>query len=351
MNVALAFNVKKSKPSTDLKKQIDLEFDSWPVINSIKKVLKDLGHKVFLVEADENAFVKLKKLRGKIDIVFNIAEGLWGDARESQIPIFCEILKIPYTHSSPTTHAIGLDKAFTELVLKSAGGIKVPDSHVVSTKDYEIPKRLKFPLIVKPNKEGSSKGVMDANVVNDISDLSERVKVVSENFTKEVLVEEFIDGREFTVGVIGNDNPKILPIIEQKFDFLPKGMNKIASFELKWIYEDSLKNLSDAYDCPARLTKKLKDLIVKTSVEIYRLLDVRDCARIDYRLDNKGRLYFIEINTLPGINPDESIISYFPLAARKAGMSYRDLIGTILFLACRRYNLRYAKRRTFSDFD
>lgn len=339
MKIALTYNVKKNKPSVDLKKQIDLEFDKLSVIKGIQGSLQSLGNKVFLVEADENAFLKLKKLKKKIDIVFNIAEGLWGEARETQIPMICEILKIPYTHSGPTTHTISLDKSFTKLILHGANGINIPDSHVIRSRDYIIPGSLKFPLIIKPNAEGSSKGVLDKNVVRNKKDLKERIKITSENFAKEVLVEEYIEGREFTVGVLGNDNPKVLPIIEQKFGFLPKGMNKIASFELKWQYEDSLKDLHEAYDCPAKIDKKLKREIENTSKEIFELLDVRDCARIDYRLDRNGKLYFIEINTLPGINPAPDEISYFPLAARTAGMDFTEMVGKILSLACRRYEL------------
>lgn len=339
MNVVLTYNVKKNKPSVDLKKQIDLEFDSMSVIKEIKSALGSLGHKVLLVEADENAFIKLKELKSKIDIVFNIAEGLWGEARETQIPMICEILKISYTHSGPTTHSISLDKSFTKLILKGADDINVPDSHVIRSKDYTIPKALKCPLIIKPNSEGSSKGVLDKNVVRDEKDLKKRIEITSENFTKEVLVEEYIEGREFTVSIIGNENPRVLPIVEQKFDFLPEGMNKIASFELKWQYEDSLKDLHDAYDCPAKIDTKLKEKIENTSKEVYKLLDVRDCARIDYRLDKDGKLFFLEINTLPGINPSIDEISYFPLAARTAGLSYKDLIGEILNLACERYGI------------
>jgi len=339
MKIAFTYNVKKNKPSINLKKQADLDFDSLAVINGIKDTLQSLGHKVFLVEADENAFIKLKKLKGKIDIVFNIAEGLWGEARETQIPMICEILKIPYTHSGPTTHTISLDKSFTKLILHGANGINVPDSHVIRSRDYIIPDGLKFPLIIKPNAEGSSKGVMDKNVVRNREELKERIEITSENFAKEVLVEEYIEGREFTVAVLGNNNPKVLPIIEQKFGFLPKGMNKIASFELKWQYEDSLKDLHEAYDCPAKIDKKLKEEIENTSKEIFKLLDVRDCARIDYRLDKKGNLYFIEINTLPGINPGLNEISYFPLAARTAGMDFKEMVGEILTLACKRYGL------------
>ena len=341
MRIALAYNLKRSEPSLDPKKQVDLEFDSPNVTQGQKEAIESLGHTVYLVEADENAFLKLKKLKGKIDLVFNVAEGLWGDARESQIPIFCEVLKIPYTHSSPTTHTITLDKSFTKLILGGADHINVPDSHVISGKSYSIPKRLKFPLIIKPNKEGSSKGVMDANVVWDRKDLDKRVKATLGDFAKEVLVEQFIEGREFTVAVMGNRELQVLPIIEQKFGFLPKGMNKIASFELKWIYEDSLKDVSVAYECPARLATGEKDLVEGTSKKIYKLLDVRDCARIDYRMDKNGKLYFLEINTLPGmIPPGENVLSYFPLAAYTAGMSYKDLIAKILSLACERYGLK-----------
>jgi len=343
MNIALTYNVKKNKPSVDLKKQTDLEFDKLSVIKGIENTLQSLGHKVFLVEADENSFIKLKKLKSKIDIVFNIAEGLWGEARETQIPMICEILKIPYTHSGPTTHTISLDKSFTKLILHGANGINVPDSHVIRSKDYIIPGSLKFPLIIKPNAEGSSKGVLDKNVVRNGEELKERIEITSENFTKEVLVEEYIEGREFTVSVLGNEDIRVLPIVEQKFDFLPKGMNKIASFELKWQYEDSLKDLRDAYDCPAKIDKKLKEEIESTSKEIFKLLDVRDCARIDYRLDKKGKLYFIEINTLPGINPGINEISYFPIACRTAGISFTEMVGKILNLACERYNLNNSR--------
>lgn len=344
MNVAFAFNVKKSAPNADPAKQTDLEFDLPSVIDEIKNSLQELGHKVFLVEADENAFLKLKRLKSlpagrRVDIVFNIAEGKWGEARETQIPIICEILKIPYTHSGPTTHTISLDKSFTNLILKGADGVNVPESHVVKRKDWTLPKRLGFPLIVKPNSEGSSKGVMDANVVSNITDLRKRVEIISENFTKEVLVEEYIDGREFTVAVMGNEKLRVLPIIEQKFDFLPKGMNKIASFELKWVYEDALSDLTKAYDCPAKIDKRLEKEIEDTSKLVYELLDVKDCARLDFRMNKEGKLYFIEINTLPGINPSLDGISYFPLAARTAGMNFTQMIGEILALASKRYTI------------
>jgi D-alanine-D-alanine ligase len=308
-----------------MNEQADADFDSLETIDKIKKTLESLGHSVVMVEANIAAFDKLKELKDSIDIVFNIAEGLDCDARESEIPMFCEVLGIPYTHSGPTTHAIKLDKEFTKLIIKGAGITNVPGS-------------TKFPLIVKPNKEGSSKGIMDDNIVHNQEELDKKTEEIKDKMGVEVLAEEYIDGREFTVSVMGNERLEVLPIVEQRFDMLPPGMNKIASYELKWIYEDKLDDPSEAYDCPAKIDDGLKAKIEDVSKKIYTLLDVRDCARLDYRLDKDNNLYFIEINTLPGITPDA--ISYFPIAAYAAGMSYKDLVAKILSLACERYGLK-----------
>lgn len=337
--VAFTYNVKHNEPSADLSAQEDLEFDSPLVINTIQKALIDLGYEVLPIEADLDAFEKLRKHKDEISIVFNIAEGLRGDARESQIPLYCELLKIPYTHSSPTTHAISLDKRLTNMILDGLG-VRVPKGMVIEKKSDLDDFDMRFPLIIKPNKEGSSKGVFDKNVVSNMEQLLERLTYVSEDYTKETAIEEFIDGREFTVSIMGNENPTVLPIVEQKFDFLPTGFNKIASFELKWMYEDRLEDLTEAYDCPAKLTPELQAEIEETTKKVYRVLRVRDCARVDYRLSDDGKLYFIEINTLPGINPDENAISYFPLAARTAGLSYAQLIENILNSALVRQNIK-----------
>ena len=329
MKTAFCFNVKLSSPSTDIAKQKDAEFDSPETIDTIAETIRQLGHEVIKVEADENAFIKLQKLiepARRADLVFNIAEGLGGDAREAQIPLFCEILGIPYTHSTPTVHALRSDKHLTKVLLAGAGLVKVPGDK-------------NFPLIVKPNSEGSSKGTLDKNVVKDEKELAERVKLLKESIEGGVLVEEYIEGREFTVGVLGNYPAKVLPIIEQKFDFLPAGMNRMSSYELKWLYEDTLKDPHDAYDCPAKISPELQKEIEETSLKIYEFLKVRDCARIDYRLDKNNNLYFLEINTLPGLNPDETVISYFPLAARTAGLTFKDLIAAILACACRRWGI------------
>ncbi len=166
MHIAFAYNVKKSDPSLNISEQKDIDFDAPETIDSIIKTIESLGHTVIRIEADLNAYENLKKHKDSIDLLFNIAEGLHGDARESQIPLFCEMLGIKYTHSTPTTHALTLNKHFTKTFLKGVG-ITIPESQIISSPEFELSNELKFPLIIKPNDEGSSMGVLDANIVDN----------------------------------------------------------------------------------------------------------------------------------------------------------------------------------------
>lgn len=337
MVIGFCFNVKRAKYSNDPAKQDDIEFDTLKVIAQIAKTIESLGHRVIKIEANNQAFAKLKKLKSSLDLVFNIAEGLAGDARESQIPLFCEMLGIPYTHSTPTVCAITLNKTYSKLVVAGAGVCKVPGSQIFTNVHQELDSKLSFPLLIKPNSEGSSKGILDKSVVNNRQELKKQLSEMLSKLKVEMLVEEYIDGREFTVAMIDDQGPKVLPIIEQRFDFMPEKMHKIAGYELKWFLEDSLKKLTDAYDCPAKITSKLAEEIRQTSLGIWKAFGLRDCARIDYRLDAKNRLYFIEVNALPGINPATDEISYFPIAVRSAGYTYQTMIKAIITSAAKRY--------------
>jgi D-alanine-D-alanine ligase len=338
MNIAFTYNVKHNENYSVDAKQDDLEFDSWDVINGIFDTITGLGHKVIKIEADLDAFEHLRKSKGSVELVFNIAEGLGGDARESQIPLFCEMLEIPYTHSSPTTHALKIRKHLTKQILSSVG-VDVPKSIVTKVSQNVADESLKYPLIVKPHTQGSSKGIFNDSVVKNSKELALAIDRVLTDYDHEALVEEYIEGREFTVALLGNP-PKLLPIIEQRFDFLPEGFNKVAGYELKWIYEENLTNLDEGYYCPPNITQEQYQLIEDTSLLIWRTLEVKDCARIDYRMTD-DKLYFLEINTLPGIIPNPNTISYLPLAARKSKITYSQLIETILKSACDRYQIIY----------
>ncbi len=334
IRIAFCYNTRKGEVG---EMDARLDYDSAETVRGIQLALERNGASVIGVEADDDAFDNLKKMRGQIDLVFNISEGTIGDARESQIPIFCEMLNIPYTHSSPTTHAISLNKQLTKLAVMGMG-FDCPKAVVVRNCQIEK-KRIHFPVLIKPNGEGSSCGVFAENVADSWEGVNQRIDELRKGGLKgNLLVEEYVDGREFTVAVLGNPL-RVMPIIEQRFDFLPKGMNKIAGYELKWIYEDRLKDLTQAYYCPPELSdSKIKE-IERITLGVCEGLGVRDCARLDFRMDASGKIYFIEINTLPGIIPDENVISYFPLSCRAVGLSYTEMVGEILRSARKRYLL------------
>ncbi len=337
LTVALTFNKKKDVPQ-DGGEPEDLyaEFDSDDTINAISNALKSMGHEVILVEANEDAYSTLLTLKDKIDIVFNIAEGLKGESRESFIPSICEQLGIPYTGSGPLTLALTLDKARTKEILKYYK-IPTPNFQVFENSSENIESNMKFPMIVKPIREGSSKGIKDNCLVNNEAELRERVAQMIGDYRQPAIVEEFIACREFTVGILGNESPVVLPIVEVKFDNLPEGMNKFDSYEAKWIY-DNPNSGHDPLVCPAKLTPNLESKIKKVCLEAYKKLGCKDWCRIDLRVRN-GIPYILELNALPGMIPDPKENSRFPRAAFTSGMTYNQIINEVLNHALKRYNI------------
>lgn len=343
MNLAFCFNVKHTSPSKNITAQKEADYDSPETIAAIKNALESGGHEVWQVEANENAYMHFFRNRRSIPIVFNIAEGLGGEAREAHIPAMLEMLRIPYTHSGPLAQAISLDKVLTKTVLLQHD-IPTPRFQLVKRINDELDTTLRFPLIAKPNSEGSSIGIFNENLVYDKLKLFERIKWLLNRYKEPVLVEEYIDGREFTVSVLGNDPPKVLPIVEQNFSIFPENMPHIASYEAKWFFEDSLPDVKSAYFCPAQISQTLKSAIERLSLKIYSVLDCKDVIRVDFRVDKKENIYCLEINTLPGMLADSNVVSYLPIAARTAGFSYEGLINTILNEAVARYGLVQEKK-------
>jgi D-alanine-D-alanine ligase len=198
--------------------------------------------------------------------------------------------------------------------------------------------KLKFPLIVKPDAQGSSAGIINDSVVFDIHNLHKQVSRVFHEFGAPVLVEEYYSGREFTVGIIGNDPPVVLPIIEVNFNHLPTGYAKIDSYESKWIYDVSGMGVAPL-NCPAKISRRLQEEIIKIALDTYRVLDCVDFCRMDIRLNRRGMPSVLEINALPGLNPNPDFHSRFPYACEVAGLSFREMILTILLAALKRYRL------------
>lgn len=334
MKIAFTFNVKHHKPDKNDKLSLqEAEFDEPSTIAGIKKALESLGHKVYLVEADERAYSKFKKLRDTcgIDLVFNYSEGLRGEDREAQIPAMLEMLGIPYTGPSPLGYALGLNKARTKQILRFFK-IPTPDWQVILSSREKI--NIPYPLIIKPIAEGSSKGIFAESLVTNKKKLKRALEKVLKDYQQPALVETFLPGREFTVGVIGTP-PVVLPLVEVTFNELPEKMPRFDHFEAKWIY-DNPQSLTDPLICPAPLKIPLRRKIEKICLEAFAVLGLRDWARFDVRLDEKGKPSILEVNCPPGINPDPKENSRFVRAAYVAGDTFPQLLAKIIASACLR---------------
>lgn len=311
------------------------EWDTWETVNAVKSAL-EIYNNVSLVEADENAFENLRRL--KPDIVFNIAEGFNGISREAQIPAILDMLSIPYTGSDPLTLATCLDKARTKEILTYHN---IPNAKflLVGRTGQLKNHSLGYPVIVKPVSEGSSKGIFTSSFARNASELKNEVKRIINEYNQAALVEEFLPGREFTVALIGNgDEAEVLPVVEIKYNDFPEDFIPIYSYEAKWIL-DTKENPLEVFSCPAEIDKKLEERIKFTALSAYNILRCKDWSRIDIRLGSDGVPNIIEVNPLPGILPDPEENSCFPKAARAAGLDYNNMINSVLYVAAKRYKL------------
>lgn len=315
------------------------EWDTMETVNAVRDALAERCS-VELIEANEEAFEKFRK--GNFDFVFNIAEGLHGVSRESQVPAMLELLQIPYLGSDPLTLGLCLDKARAKEIL-DYNGIPTAPFSVVRTMEELDDVRLRFPSIVKPLHEGSSKGIYNSSVVRDPEELEREVRSVFSVYREPALIEEFLTGREFTVALMGNDGAvEVLPIVEIKFDSLPPGANPIYSYEAKWVWDTREKPL-EIFECPADLDASLKTEIESICRAAYAILRCRDWARIDVRCDSRGRPHILELNPLPGILPNPDDNSCFPKAARAMGLSYNQLINRVLDISLARHGISAPK--------
>lgn len=350
MNVALTFNVKpESKTFLEIlspnpnyqqsvkEKAVDTyaEWDTWETINAVKAALETYSS-VTLVEADDSSFTKLKD--AKPDLVFNIAEGFNGISREAQIPAMLDMLGLPYTGSDPLTLSICLDKSRTKEILSYHN---IPNAKFCVAENLNQVQNihLKFPLIVKPVCEGSSKGIFSSSfVINQNELISEAERILAE-YDQPALIEEFLPGREFTAAVIGNGNEaEVLPVVEISYEGFPDGFVPIYSYEAKWIL-DTKEDPLDVFTCPANISKELEEKIKAVVLRAYKVLRCRDWSRIDVRLDENDEPNIIEVNPLPGILPNPEENSCFPKAARTAGLNYIDMINKVLLAAAKRHKL------------
>ncbi len=322
------------------------EYDAEETVQGIQEALRARGHEPFFLEADETFIDTVRETRP--DICFNIAEGLRGDARESHIPAVLEMLAIPYTGSKVLTHAISLDKAMTKRIWRDVGLPTAPFQRFCRA-DAPLDARLSFPLFVKPSREGSGMGINARSIVHDEAELRAQVDWVIRTYRQPALVETYLPGREFTVGLVGNTRPPDAPRRSEFYD--ERGFHVFPVLEIdsqrgavKGIYNTQAKSyalddpLAPGYLCPADIPTGLEAELRRLAIAAFEALDGLDVGRVDFRMGADGAPYLVEINTLPGINP---LVSDLVIVSRAGGVAYETLVNEILNLACERYGLRW----------
>ncbi len=328
MKIGITYDLKADLPaSADLPDDFQEEFDSPVTIDAIAAALEGLGHQVERLGDGRELLEHL--LHDPPDFVFNIAEGHGiGRSREARVPAVLEMLGIPYTGSDPLTLSVTLDKDCAKRLVQSAG-VTVPRWAAWGPDDRldEIGTRRHLPwtAIVKPAWEGSSKGIRGKCVADTPEELIEAIENHRRAYRQPILVEEYIEGDELTVGIVGNSPPQIIGVMR----VLPtqKEERFIYSLEVKRDYLQRVR-----YECPARLPPERLRAVEVAALDVYRTLGCRDVARIDFRLKD-GMPYFLEVNPLPGLNPESSDLV---ILARLAGWSYEQLIESILRAAVTR---------------
>lgn len=317
--VGLAFNLKRSA------KEDEAEFDSPDTVAAIQDAIASLGHEVIPLEANSR-FPALVR-QSNVDVVFNIAEGIGGRAREAQVPAVLELLGVPCTGSDAATLAATLDKGMAKSLVRDAG-VHTPQFQLMTTGKERLRTDLSFPLVVKPAYEGSSKGIAGSPIVHEAEGLKERVRFIADRYRQPALVEEFLPGREFTVGLLGDRRPRVLEIMEVVFE---KDAGAFPTYNLEAKKADQTLV---RFSCPAEVDAKLKSALHKVAKDSWKALGCRDVARVDIRLDDAGRPAFIECNPLPGLSPGYSDLC---VIAEKSGLAYEALVADILRPALKRW--------------
>jgi D-alanine-D-alanine ligase len=308
------------------------EFDSPVTIEAIAQVIRGLGHEVEKLGDGRELLQRL--LANPPDFVFNFAEGQGiSRSREARVPAVLEMLGIPYSGSDPLALAATLDKDVAKRLVASAGG-QVPKGIVVAPECSALQiancklQIEHWPVLVKPAWEGSSKGIRLRCLVEQPDQLVEVVEEVRRDQRQPVLIEEYVQGDEVTVGVIGNDPPAVLGMLQ----VTPRKPTAhfVYSLEIKRDYKRLVH-----YDIPPKLPPSTVAALEQSALASYRALGCRDVSRVDFRVRD-GVPYFLEVNPLPGLNPDDSDLV---ILAKGMGWSYERLIRTIVEAALRRHGM------------
>jgi D-alanine-D-alanine ligase len=331
--VGLVYNLARNEqPEEGEPPDANAEYDSESTVMAVGEALRRGGHDVLFVEGNDCCYDRLA--RAGLDLVFNMAEGLRGESRESHVPAILEMLGIPYTGSGVLTMAMCLNKAITKKIL-AYHGIPTAKFTLLRPGAPLDTGDLQFPLFAKPLHEGSSMGVSSASVITSYDDLRQQVDYLGRAYRQDVLVEEFLTGREFTVAVLGNEAPRAFPPMEILFHQCPDDHGAVYSRRFKVEWSDEV-----FYCCPAQLDPELDQAVRKTALDAYQALDCREVGRIDIRLDRNGVPNVMEINPLPGLAPG---FSDLPRILNASGIGYDELVNGMVDMALCRCGLEHLR--------
>jgi len=308
VRIGLTYNLKPDDAPDDAFE----EFDSIETIEGLELALRAIGHEPVRLAWGASLLDSLRT----VDAVFNIAEGMGGRGRESQVPALCEMLGVPCSGSGPLAIGLTLDKALAKLVAK-ANGIATAPWIVVSDAQAEV-RGMRFPLFAKPSNEGSSMGITEASLCHDEEQLNATVNTLTKYGP--VLIEEFLPGDEFTVGIVDGEVLAVMQVVP-----------RVA--EEHFIYSLDVKR-----DYTNRVDYKLVDApdVADVALNIWRAFNLRDVSRVDVRRDRDGIANFVEVNPLPGVHP---INSDLVIMAKAAGWTHEQLIARVVASAERRWRV------------
>ena len=326
MKIAVVYN-RQSKSVINLFGRPNKEKIGLKTIKRLTDALKKGGHQVIALEGDKDLIDNLEEFMPRVvkgermGMVFNVSYGLQGQARYTQVPSILEMVGVPYVASGPLAHSLALDKVVTKMILRQ-NGLPTPDFVMLNSPDQPLPE-LRYPMIVKPRSEAVSFGL---KIVHDEAELRAASKVIFDEFDQPVLAEQFIEGREINVGLLGNNPPEALPPVELLFGEGGPGI---------YTYEDktgrSGRKVSHA--CPAPISEELTKRAKEIAVGAFQALGISDCARVDMRLNADGELFILEVNSLPSLGEHGSYL----VGAAAVGLDFEKFVNRLVEVASARY--------------
>ena len=326
MKIAVVYN-RDSRNVINLFGMPNQEKIGLATIKRLTEALRRGGHQVTALEADKELISKLEAFMPRVvkgerpGMVFNVSYGLQGQARYTHVPSILEMIGIPYVASGPLGHSLALDKVVTKMILRQ-NNIPTPDFVVLDTPEAPIPGDLPYPMIVKPKNEAVSFGLA---VVNDADELRQSAHVIFDRFRQPVLAEQYIEGREVNVGLLGNAPPEPFPPVMLSFGDGPQ----------IYTYEDKTGRSGRTIQpvCPAPISDELTALAQETAVRAFSVLGLHDCARVDMRMDAEDNFYVLEVNSLPSLGEHGSYL----VGAAHVGMDFAAFVNRLVEVASARY--------------